>query len=317
MWQTFRFGGNAGSCVFNDVAIINDTLAYAVGAIYLNDSTTGQPDPNAYNLVKWDGVKWNLLRLQFYTFCGQSSTGSYPTNAILAFGPTDIWIASGSEITHYDGANQLVTICTPVSTNKLWGTSSNDIYAVGALGGIAHYNGSVWTKIESGTTISINDIYGAYNSASKQWEILAVASQNLPTGHAILSINGNTATPLSSNPIDNVEEYFGVWFVPCEQYYVIGDGIYQKNLLSDAAWRNNPLDVTHYATTKIRGNAINDVFACGAFGEVLHFNGSTWKSYQSTTYLSDGAYTSIAIQNNFVIVVGGDNPLAAVAIGRR
>jgi hypothetical protein len=302
--------------VLNDVAIINDTLAYAVGAIYLNDSTTGQPDPNAYNLVKWDGVKWNLIRLQFYTFCGQSSTGSYPTNAIFAFGPTDIWIASGSEITHYDGINQLVTMCTPVSINKLWGTSSNDIYVVGALGGIAHYNGSSWTKIESGTTLNVYDIYGAYNSASKQWEILAVAGE-IASSHdrRILRITGTTAAALSDAPI--TDALSGVWFVPCEHYYVIGSGIFEKASLADNTWTNKPFYITTYYTGAIRGNAVNDVIVGGSYGELLHYNGSTWKSYRSEVALSDGVYSSVAIRNNLVIAVGEDNPLAAIAIGRR
>ena len=56
IWQTFTFGDpGAGSSNLNDVVIVNDTLAYAVGEIYLNDST-GQPDPNAYNLIKWNGI---------------------------------------------------------------------------------------------------------------------------------------------------------------------------------------------------------------------------------------------------------------------
>ena len=44
-WQTYTFGDpGAGSSILNDIAIVNDTLAYAVGEVYLNDST-GQPDP--------------------------------------------------------------------------------------------------------------------------------------------------------------------------------------------------------------------------------------------------------------------------------
>ncbi|MBK7500058.1 MAG: hypothetical protein IPI19_13450 [Ignavibacteriales bacterium] len=43
--------------------------------------------------------------------------------------------------------------------NKLWGISSNDLYAFGNNGNIAHYNnGSSWTKIESGTTLNLTDI---------------------------------------------------------------------------------------------------------------------------------------------------------------
>ena len=46
------------------------------------------------------------------------------------------------------------------SVNKLWGTSSSDLYGVGYNGMITHYNGRTWQKIESGTTTNINDIWG-------------------------------------------------------------------------------------------------------------------------------------------------------------
>ncbi len=232
--------------------------------------------------------------------------------------------ASNHQISHYytinGGTSWSVSDNTPNDATSFCNSVSFFDYNGNAF--LAFLNGnnniSLMKTTNGGTTLNMYDIYGAYNASSKQWEILAVASQNLPAGHAIFSINGNTATQISSNPIDEVEEYFGVWFMPCEQYYVIGDGIYRKNLLSDTAWRNNPLDITHYATTKIRGNAVNDVIVGGSYGELLHYNGSTWKSFISEVGLgSNGVYGSVAIKNNLVIAVGENNPLAAIAIGRR
>ncbi|MCK7527248.1 MAG: hypothetical protein MZV64_61415 [Ignavibacteriales bacterium] len=73
---------------------------------------------------------------------------------------TDIWIGmDGSQVVHWNGEGQSQPICTPISINKLC-SSSNDLYAVGYGGGIAHYNGTSWSKIESGTTTTINDIWG-------------------------------------------------------------------------------------------------------------------------------------------------------------
>ena len=60
-WQTFTLGGAASSALF-DVAIINDTLAYAVGEIYINDST-GQVDPQPYNLAIWNGNSWRIQKV--------------------------------------------------------------------------------------------------------------------------------------------------------------------------------------------------------------------------------------------------------------
>jgi hypothetical protein len=49
-WQIDTLGDGSSSVLY-DVAIIDDTLAYAVGEIYKRDSV-GNWDPNAYNLVK-------------------------------------------------------------------------------------------------------------------------------------------------------------------------------------------------------------------------------------------------------------------------
>jgi len=81
-------------------------------------------------------------------------------------------------------------------------------------------------------------------------------------------------------------------------------------------WRNGPLDITRYATTKIRGRGLNDIFVVGAFGECLHWNGTRWRSYRSQTGLANGSYTSVALKENFVVAVGGNNAQAVITIGR-
>ena len=58
-WQTYTFGGGAGNCFLYDVSIIDENTIWAVGEIFLNDST-GHPDPNYNNIVKWDGNSGKL-----------------------------------------------------------------------------------------------------------------------------------------------------------------------------------------------------------------------------------------------------------------
>ncbi len=101
-WQTFTFGQHSNSVLY-DVAIIDENNIWAVGAIYMNDSL-GNHDPNAYNAVHWDGIKWDLKRIQFYTFCGQQHTGSYPAKSIFAFGSNDIWVGmDSSQVVRWNG----------------------------------------------------------------------------------------------------------------------------------------------------------------------------------------------------------------------
>jgi hypothetical protein len=304
-FQKFTLGG-AASSMLNDVAIINDTLAYAVGLIYGYDST-GQVDQQPYNLAVWNGQNWKLQKVPYY-YQGQAFYSS--VNSIIAFSANDIWLEAGI---HWDGHqfNSIpLNINFPSHVNRMWGTSSKDLYIVGNGGLIAHSNGSTWTQIPSGTTLDIQDIYGSGG------QLLAVANSWNPYGETILSINGTTASHISSAPLVP-DLLYGVWFIPNRHYYVVGDGIYEKHLLSESTWKNGNLDITKYATTKVKGNGINDVFVVGAYGEFLHYNGVRWQSYIGTTGI-DGVYSSVALYGNLVIAVGeNSSQQAVVLIGKR
>ena len=111
----------------------------------------------------------------------------------------------------------------------------------------------------------------------------------------------------------------GVWFVTDEEYYIVGDGIGQKHSLQDTSpWTVYPTAaLAKYYSESIRGNAINDIIIVGAYGDILHYNGSTWKDYSDQTSLANGAFTSVAMKGNLVIAVGGNGPQAVITMGRR
>lgn len=98
---------------------------------------------------------------------------------------------------------------------------------------------------------------------------------------------------------------------------MVGSGIYEKKSLSDSLWLNEPLDITRYGTSGIRGNSLNDVFVAGAFGEFLHYNGVTWKSYINETGWFSGSYGSVAVKNNLIATVGYEGAQAKIMIGHR
>jgi hypothetical protein len=309
-FQTFAFGGNAGSCVLSDVAIISPTDIWAVGAVYL-DSASGAPDPFPYNAAHWDGQNWNLQKVPYIY---QSQPFYHPIQAVFALSSNDIWFG-GNGLEHWDG-NQFSNVdeVNPFWSGNLmqriWASSDNNIYIVGSGGIAVHYTNGSWTKIATGTSLAFNDIYGSGG------QILAVCSQNYPFGEGIFTIAGNIATNIASYPPGD-HELFGVWFVPNQQYYIVGDGIYQKNLLSDNAWMNSPLDFTRYTSSDVRGNGINDVFVVGASGEFLHWNGVSWKSFIAQTGLANGSYARVAVKGDLVVAVGYNSPQAVITMGTR
>jgi photosystem II stability/assembly factor-like uncharacterized protein len=47
------------------------------------------------------------------------------------------------------------------SLHALWASAGNDVWAVGDLGTIVHYDGRRWNPSESGTTAALTIVYGA------------------------------------------------------------------------------------------------------------------------------------------------------------
>lgn len=305
-WQTWEFGQHSSSVLY-DVVIIDDNNIWAVGEIYMNDSL-GNPDPTFYNAVHWDGNNWELKRILY-----QGSIWSIKT--IYAFNENDIWFSAF--VRYFNG--QFIELPIPDilmgwSNNKIWGSSSNDLYVVGNSGNIAHYNGSTWTKIESGTTLNIYDIWGDINPITNEYEIIALASNIfLNQGNKLLQIKNNQVQELNNTGLP-----WGLttlWFKPLRIYYVGGDGLYTiKKLGND--WVKD-LSIPAYFKFEIRGQALNDIVLCGSYGLLMHYNGIEWKNYQDITYLSNGTYGSVKIKGNTICASGPNGRNAIITIGKR
>lgn len=297
--------GDGGSSDLYDVAIINDTLACAVGEIYLKDST-GQLDPVLYNIASWNGRAWSVHRVS-YIYNGIATYSSI--SWIYAINGDDIWFGNS---THWDG-KQFANIDIGMSifygtgTNKMGGIGGN-LYVVGNSGRVANYDGRDWQSVQSSTNLNFYDVYGSGG------QVLAVAS-NPFTGYdrKIVQFNGAAATAISDSPI--TWPLMGVWFVP-GHYYVVGQGIYEKTSLSDPVWRQDSVDTVDFFSC-IRGNAWNDVFVAGGYGQLLHFNGKSWQSYQNVLGLQTGSIGRIAVKGNMMILVGMLGSRAVAVIGRR
>jgi hypothetical protein len=313
-WKVERFGEGSSSALY-DVAIVSDTLAYAVGEIYPKDST-GQIDTKRFNVARWNDREWSIQRL-YYLFPGIN-----PIRSVLAFNDHDVWFGMGSLI-HWDGARyvevEVPSTLFPSIARKMWGTSSDDLYIVGNAGNLVHFDGGRWSKLETGTTLTIQDIWGAKDPTTGTLEIIAVASEPFyaSRGRRILRVSGTTITTLSDSGI--TQTLTGVWFSASRGYYISGGGIFDKHTLNDTEWLNalQGSGITVQYLDAIRGNAVNDVFAVGANGDVLHFNGSSWRNFRDQTALTYGEFHAIAVRGDLVCAVGEDLSRAVIAIGRR
>ncbi len=312
-WQSWTFGDY--SSTLYDCAIISENNIWCVGEIYLNDSLGGA-DPNAYNAIHWNGSKWELKRIYYYGNC--SAVTYPPLKAIWAFSENNIIITNGGSIGWFNGDSvKLDCGINPLLTgaiNKLWGTSSNDLYAVGNNGNVVYYNGSQWQKLTSETKLNIYDILGEQTENGK-YEILSVASNEdiFVDSSKVLKIEGISVKKTNDKGLPIFIN--STWFIPGKKYYIVGDGLYTAEFLGKKWTRDYSLPP--YYKTSIRGNGINDIMVVGAFGLLLHFNGFSWKNFQSEVNIS-GSYGRVNMKNNLVVCTGGlNNGKAIVTIGRR
>jgi hypothetical protein len=312
-WETTLLGGGDPSWL-SGAAILNDTLAYAVGAVYKPDSM-GVWDFLPFNLARWDGVEWILLRMPFYTICGQAGRTPYPASAILCFGPGDIWTAmDGSQVARSNGILQIATMCLPVSYSiaGIWGKSPNLIYAVGTGGNILRFANDTWQKIESGTTVDIKDVWGVTSKATgKEVIYCAVTDVWHPGRSAILKLpNGSDVQSIPWNPN---QELSSIWTANGVVLYACGDGLWRYH---SGIWRQ-VLDGKAGYMNAVRGNGLNDITVADVFGHVFHFNGLTWEMFSPLAGSPDAGYVALAIRDDMIIAVGEGSGKGIITIGRR
>ena len=166
--------------------------------------------------------------------------------------------------------------------------------------------------------MDVRGILGAYNSLFGQQQIIALASTYRVElqGKKILQISDNTVTSVDDNGL--AIDLCDIWFIPGRSYFIVGDGIFWKHQMSQSMpWKALHHGVTSYYTTAVSGNSVNDVFVSGVYGEMLHFNGVTWRSYRTDIGLLNFVFSAVALNNSFIIAVGFDGAQACIAIGKR
>lgn len=134
--------GGASSSELLDVSIVTDTLAYAVGNIYVSDST-GHINPTSYGAAIWNGRSWSLRRVYARNQSGYQEN-IRPILGVAAYSRSEIWLSDGnafvwngndSELTAYwiggYPGNPSPLLGPGQYVARLWGTSDQNLYGAG------------------------------------------------------------------------------------------------------------------------------------------------------------------------------------------
>jgi hypothetical protein len=296
-WETFEFPSPYGSARLCDVAIINENDIWAVGEIYCDTVQTWLP----YNAVHWNGSEWELKRINFYLCPNGTSPTPYPIKALFAFSSDDIWFTRGASIVHWDGSNfnhncQINSVMDG-SINKLWGTDSNNLYAVGYSGTIVHY-GSSWQKLESGTDLPITDIWGVEDSETGEPIVLCTATEKFDVSdHKIFKIGPAQGVSEINWPFADRRPY-SVWFKTLDNLFICGDGVFRIDPIRQYQLFTG---LPTFFKERIRGNDINDIYTAGDFGLLAHYNGLTWWTQPNS---ANDIFRGLDVKGNLAVAAG-------------
>ncbi len=312
-WKVYEIPSPYGSGALYDVAIVNENDIWAVGEIYSDSNQTWLP----YNAVHWDGEKWELKRIKS-VICNNGSFIVSSIYSLTIFRDKSIWFSDGAEIIKWNGKDFIrhceINSLLDGAIKKGWGYDSTNYYIVGGNGTIIHYDGSSWHRIESGTDLAIQDIWGAKHQHSLP-VIYAVASNPFHDNRvSVIGIQGNQAYPVSHRGLPGGMK--GIWSWRGYTWYSCGNGLYRKEY-GDSIWREIS-DVPPIYKEAIRGSRPNNLFVVGHFGLVLHWNGSTWHQYEQFPGLfvaldvKEDMVTAVGVHVTGIVVDGG-----VILVGRR
>ncbi|MFQ6618637.1 MAG: glucosyl transferase, partial [Fidelibacterota bacterium] len=306
-WEVIEFPSPFGSGALYDVAIIDENDIWAVGEIYADSAQPWLP----YNAVHWDGEKWELKKVPYYDETGYA--WYTPIKSILAFSAEDIWFEAGIHWNGIEFESRPLNIDFPSHVNKMWGTSSDDLYIVGNNGLIAHYDGQGWQRMESGTELDFRDIWGTVNPNTGKIQFMAIASAGFspPPDIYLLFYDGQFHT-ITKDGLPGV--LVSGWFIPDRKYFVVRDGVFYTYQLGKV-WQADTIHPLLFKAA-IRGTNLNDIIITGGFGLVSHFNGVSWRHYAGNELPSFyGTYGSVDYNGTLLIAVGDIGDRAIVLRG--
>ncbi|MCB9727592.1 MAG: hypothetical protein H6746_03795 [Deltaproteobacteria bacterium] len=189
-------------------------------------------------------------------------------------GDVSIVVGEDSQIFRDDGTGwALQDVSSTQHLRAVWGASPDDVWVVGLGGIMLHWDGSAWEVIQT-TLGSLETLWGR------------AADDIYAAGHngTIVHYDGEYWSLAATRTTEHLRGVFGR---PGGQTWAVGGaGVVMKR--SELGWVRAPVqpipvsDGSQKAVTNtmhaVWGAAEDDVWAVGAEGQILHWDGQTWSS---------------------------------------
>ena len=253
--------GQPGDFLY-DIWGTDENNIWAIGAVNLSSGFSG--------IIKWDGNHWAPFE-----------TPGGVKRGIFGFGGDNIFVVGESAnrgfVGHFNGSSWisyrsdyfLANGDTVYPLYSVWGSSPDNVWAVGDRGTIIHWDGSQWSKVQSPTNLILWDIWGT--SADNVYALhISFANQS-----KLIHFDGMEWREITDQLPASERSLVSLWFDKGGTGYLTGNYmVYYDGTVF------NGIDINQNASLlRVRGRNSADVFAVGVNGRVYHFNGIDWTSY--------------------------------------
>lgn len=227
------------------------------------------PGKNSIYIVdnKGEVFHFDTILNQFTLFNSGMLVGGGCCSGIWGFSDTNFYVAGGTVAAHYNGTwhNQTISATGTIALNAVWGSASNNLYAVGNGGLIVHNDGvtDTWTQQTSPTT---SDLYAIWGSSANDIYAVGASTATTPVP-VIVHFNGTSWSTQDSGKTQG--KFITVWVAADGEVWVgdfLGLALHSDG---DGTWT----DVTPGVGEKwqIRGTSDHDVYMFTEDGFVYHY----------------------------------------------
>ncbi|MBI4421209.1 MAG: fibronectin type III domain-containing protein, partial [Gemmatimonadetes bacterium] len=199
-----------------------------------------------------------------------SGFGTANIRGVWGTSPSNVYVVGEQgAIRRYDGSSwSTITSGATITLLGLWGSSANDIYAYGGGAALPHYDGSSWTVLSNLPGSHITAMWG-----DAPYHIHAAVD-----GNRMFTFDGSTWTERATLG----QQVNAIWGSASNHVIAVGNAG-SLHLFDGNSWSPMASSGSWPDLNAVWGTAFNDVYAVGAGGTIIRYAGATWSRMVSNT----------------------------------